>query len=152
MLELELVKQTLENNNKNKINPAILDKIIKTRIMQDTKIFFDWQISNCIRDIDNAKELSDEQKGELVGSLKADCYKCYEDIKKVYEELFGSEEKQASTVTDKNTNTTSGEKEEIGKSEEGESSEEAQDDPKDDKKTPAEFVNEQKPGQSIFNY
>lgn len=152
MLELKLVKQALENNNKNKINPAILDKIIKSRVMQDVKISFDWQINNCIKDINNANELSDEQKGELVGSLKADCYKCYEDIKKAYEELFGSEEKQASTVTDKNTNTTSGEKEEIGKSEEGESSEEAQDDPKDDKKTPAEFVNEQKPGQSIFNY
>ena len=54
------------------------------------------------------------------------------------------EEKQASVEVDKQSD----EKEEIAKAPEGE----AQDDPKDEKKTPAEHVIEQKPGQSIFNY
>ena len=61
--------------------------------------------------------------------------------------LFG-EEKQASVEVDKQSD----EKEEIAKAPEGNSEEEAQDDPKDEKKTPAEHVIEQKPGQSIFNY
>ncbi len=150
MLGLEIIKQTLENSAKKpSINPNIVKKLALSRISSDIRFSNQWVIREEIDKIIGSK-LSDEIKRELIEFLKSECYNVYEKTKKELNEIFG-EEKQESVKADEDSGTK-GEKEEIGKSGEGEESEEAQDDPKDDKKTPAEYVNEQKPGQSLFQY
>ena len=150
MLGLEIIKQTLENSKeKAPINPNIVKKLALSRISSDIRFSSQWIIREEIDRIIGST-LSEEVKGELIEFLKSECYNAYEKAKKELNEIFG-EEKQESVKADEDSGTK-GEKEEIGKSGEGEESEEAQDDPKDDKKTPAEYVNEQKPGQSLFQY
>lgn len=152
MLGLEVIKQTIENNNnKPAINPSIVKKLALSRINSDMRFSNEWIIREELDRIINSN-LSDETKGELIECLKNECYQAYEKAKNNLNEIFGStEEKQASVKSDEDCGTK-GEKEEIGKSEEGEESENATDDKKDEHKTPAEYVIEQKPGKSMFNY
>lgn len=154
MLGLELIKQTIENNAaKPAINPSIVKKLALSRLNTDIKISNEWMIKDELDKIVNSN-LDDETKGELIEFLKSECYKLYEEANKELNELFGSDnnqEKQASIKSDEDSGTK-GEKEEIAKAPEGESNEEADDDKKDEHKTPAEHVIEQKPGQSAFNY
>lgn len=152
MLGLEVIKQTIENNSsKPAINPNIVRKLALSRINSDMRFSNDWIIREELNRIINSN-LPDEVKGELIECLKNECYQAYENTKKNLNEIFGStEEKQASVKSDEDSGTK-GEKEEIAKSSEGNADEEAEDDKKDEHKTPAEHVIEQKPGQSMFQY
>lgn len=147
MIALDVVRQAIENNaSKPVINSKIMKKLAISKINTGIKIDCDWQLRDNITSIMSAK-ISDEEKNKLISELSKVAYDSYKEMKQEVEELFGAE-KQASVEADKQ----SGEKEEIAKAPEGSSSEEAQDDPKDEKKTPAEHVVEQKPGQAMFNY
>ena len=146
MIALDIIKQAIEGNAQ---KPAISSNIIKKLAMSKINtisINCDWHLRDELSNILSSK-LPDEDKADLLANLKALAYEAYNKMKSDLNSLFG-EEKQASVEVDKQ----SGEKEEIAKAPEGASEEEAQDDPKDEKKTPAEHVIEQKPGQSIFNY
>lgn len=146
MLGLDIIKQTLEGTE-SKVSPSILKKIALAKINSEMKSYYDYTFKNNIDRIANEK-ITDEQKSELLNFFKDEAYRSYEKAKKDLEEIFGSE-KQESVKTDE---ISSNEKEVIGKSEEGKADEYVQDDSKDEHKTPAEYVIEQKPGQSIFNY
>ena len=139
MLGLEVIKQTLTNENK--ISSSTAKKIIKASMYDRVNCYCDsWKIKNIFERISNAK-ISEEEKGQLIECFRTKAEESIKDIEKTIIDFFG-EEKQASV----------GEKEEIGKAEEGEASENAQDEDDDEHKTPAEHVVEQKPGQSLFNY
>jgi len=146
MIALDIIKQAIEGNTQ---KPSISSNIIKKLAMSKINtlsVNCDWQLRDEFSNILSSK-LPDEDKADLLANLKSLAYETYNKMKSDINSLFG-EEKQASVEVDKQ----SGEKEEIAKAPEGASEEEAQDDPKDEKKTPAEHVIEQKPGQSIFNY
>ena len=148
MIALDIIKQAIESNaQKPAISSNITKKLAISKLNTSINVNCDWQLRDEISSILSSK-LPDEEKTELISNLKSLAYDSYNKMKSELNSLFGVEEKQASVEADKQ----SGEKEEIAKASEGASSEEAQDDPKDDKKTPAEHVIEQKPGQSIFNY
>lgn len=153
MIGLDIIKQTIENNAaKPAVNPSIVKKLALSRLNTDIKISNEWMIKDELDKIVNSN-LDDETKGELIEFLKSECYKLYEESNKELNELFGTnnQEAQASVKSDEDSGTK-GEKEEIAKAPEGEADEEADDDKKDEHKTPAEHVIEQKPGQSVFNY
>lgn len=147
MIALDIIKQTIEGNTqKPAISSNIIKKIAMSKINTSISINCDWQLKDGLSYILSLK-LPDEDKADLLENLKTLAYETYNKMKSDLNSLFG-EEKQASVEVDKQSD----EKEEIAKAPEGNSEEEAQDDPKDEKKTPAEHVIEQKPGQSIFNY
>lgn len=146
MLGIDVIKQTLEGTT-NKISPSILKKIALAKINSEMRSYYDYTFKTNIDRIANEK-FSDEQKTELFNFFKDEAYQSYEKAKKDIEEIFGSEKQESAKTDEKLSN----EKEVIGKSEEGEADEYAQDDSKDEHKTPAEYVIEKKPGQSLFNY
>lgn len=140
MLGLEVIKQTL-GNNENKLSNSIVKKMVKASIYDRIRINNNsWRIKSLLEEI-NTSKLSEEEKGQLNEFFRAKAKEAAEQMEKNVAQLFG-EDKQASVA----------EKEEIGKAKEGEASEEAQDEDDDEHKTPAEHVVEQKPGQSVFNY
>lgn len=148
MIAVDMIKQAFESNAaKPTINSKIMKKLAISKINTSLKVDSDWLLRDGINSIMIAK-ISDEEKADLISAFSKSTYDFYEDMKQEVEGLFGAE-KQASVKAD---NKQSGEKEEIAKAPEGSSEEAPQDDPTDEKKTPAEHVIEQKPGKAMFDY
>lgn len=148
MIAVDMIKQAFESNAaKPTINSKIMKKLAISKINTSLKVDSDWLLRDGINSIMTAK-ISDEEKADLISAFSKSTYDFYEDMKQEVEGLFGAK-KQASVKAD---NKQSGEKEEIAKAPEGSSEEAPQDDPTDEKKTPAEHVIEQKPGKAMFDY
>lgn len=149
MLGLEIIKQTIQQNNSNGMSDALRKKLAIVKINDSIRSINDGYFFSNILDRILNSELPEEEKGELIEFLKTKYISLLDEIRKELNEVF--EVKQASIkAEDGNTDVKS--KEEIGQSKEGASPEAAQDDSEDEHKTPAEHVIEQKPGQGIFNY
>lgn len=149
MLGLEIIKQTIQQNNSNRMSDALRKKLAIVKINDSVRSISDGYFFSNILDRILNSELPEEEKEKLLEFLKTKYISLLGEIRKELNEVF--EVKQASVKAEDDNTDVKG-KEEIGQSKEGASPEAAQDDSKDEHKTPAEYVIEQKPGQSIFNY
>lgn len=90
MLNLEIIKQTLENNSNKNISSLLLKKAVISSIKRNMNLSVSYSVSNVIEDILRNQEIEDEEKAQLFVILKDRAYKDYEDLKKEVEELFSS--------------------------------------------------------------
>ena len=121
MIDLNVVKAALENNsNKTAIKESNIRRIIVANLISRGKIYLpEYKINDLFTQVDRSN-LSEEQINELAKLIIAKAEESCQDLYKAISEIFGESKKQTSVET----------------------KEAAQDDAKDEKKTPAEFVDE----------
>ena len=117
MIDINEVTAALKNNLTKTISQSSLKKIILTNLLNRSFCLDTWRIKNIFEKIETSN-FSEEQMKELATFFVQKANESFNDLQTSFGELFN--EKQASTETSQAT----------------------QDDLKDDKKTPAEHVEE----------
>lgn len=97
-MDIELIKSAITNNSEKTISQNTLKRILVQRIMSSVKINnFSYDISNLLSRLEEST-LSDEQKEEITRIFYEKAVESYNDLKDTINEIFGSEEKNNSSV------------------------------------------------------